>query len=164
MKKSLCRYQYSDIWATMSLIHEASLKIRNRELMKYGISAEQAGILFVLAVLDHRPTIAEIARYYLREPNSTSGTVNRMVKHGLIKKDRDAERKNVWRLSLTDKGLQLYHCIRNRESLGRIMSLLSEEEEKQLASSLNKLLSKVTQELGVKSRLPMPSTRLERYL
>jgi len=149
------------LWGLLSLTQRAIIKARDRELMKCGISTEQSAILNITMALDHKPTPTELSKYLIRERHSVSETVNKMIKVGLLKRTRDSKRKNMFRLSLTDKGLQAYQCSRNRESIYWIMSALSEEEGLQLESSLNELLNRALIRLGINDRIPLPSSMAE---
>ncbi len=163
MKKPLYRYQHYDLWGAINLTRDAVLKVRSRELMKCNLSVEQSGILYLLAILDHEPTLTEVSMYLVKELHSLSKTVMRMENLGLLKRAKDAKRKNVLRLSLTDEGRQAYTCARNRESIEWIMSVLSEKEEQQLTSCLNKILNRALEQLGI-NKLPHPSSQLESKL
>ena len=91
---------------------------------------------------------AEIARWMLREPQTITSIINRMVKKGLIRKTRDARRKNVIRLSLTEKGEKAYELSIKRESFHRIMSTLTEGKRQMLHEILVDLLKATQPESG----------------
>lgn len=152
------------LWGLLSLTQRAIIKTRDRELMKCGISTEQSSILNITMALDHKPTSTELSKYLIRERHSVSETVNKMIKFGLLKRIRDSKRRNIFRLSLTDKGLQAYQCSHNRESIYWIMSALSEGEGLQLEASLNELLSRALIRLGINDRIPLPSSMAENNL
>lgn len=76
--------------------------------------------------------------------------MSRMEKQGLVTKANDLHRKNVVRVFLTDKGWQLYHQATKRESIHMVMSCLSDEEGRQLVSSLKKLRNKAIEEFEIK--------------
>jgi len=152
------------LWGLLSLTQRAIIKTRDRELMKCGISTEQSSILNITMALDHKPTSTELSKYLIRERHSVSETVNKMIKLGLLKRIRDSKRKNIFRLSLTTKGLRAYQCSLDRQSIYRIMSALSEEEGLQLESSLNELLDRALIRLGINDRIPLPSSMAENNL
>ena len=163
MKNSAGKYVYYDTWTSLSRAHRVVYKIRDRELMaKCGISIEQSGILFLLASLDHSPTLTEICQYLVREPHTVFVTTNGMAKLGLLEKSRDSKRKNVCRFTLTEKGLKVYRSSTERKSLNYIMSVLSEEERRQLVSSLDKILKRGIKLSGHNHKLLYPSAQLER--
>ena len=138
------------------LAARTALKAREKELNQYGLTPEQAGVLFIIHFTDNSPTPAEISRRTIREPHSVSGLISRMEKRGLVRKVKDPNRKNLVRVALTEKGLQAYHRSTGREPIHRIMSCLSEKERQQLRSLLEKILDKALEQLGIDRRLPFP--------
>jgi DNA-binding MarR family transcriptional regulator len=64
------------------------------------------------------------------------------------------DRKNLVRVSITEKGQQAYHKSTRRKSIHRIISSLSEEERQKLRSCLEKLQNKAFKELIVEYKPP----------
>jgi DNA-binding MarR family transcriptional regulator len=77
-----------------------------------------------------------------------------MEKDGLIKKVKDLDRRNLVRVALTEKGKEALRQSSKRESIHRIMSGLSQEERRQVKTSLQKLWNKAMEELGGESEAP----------
>lgn len=142
------------------LIHQTRhmlSKARAKELRQYGLSGMQAAVLFAIEALGDKATPPAIARLIFRERNSVSDILSRMEKDGLLTKSKDLPGKNLVRVTLTDKGKQLYNQSAKRESVKRIMSSLSEEQRQQLRSCLEVLRGKALEELGVgKPPFPWP--------
>ena len=67
----------------------------------------------------------------------------------LITRIRDSERKNVWRISLTEKGHQVYFHALERASIRDPLSNLPDDELGALELSLRKLLDEA---LGLSSK------------
>ncbi len=126
------------------------MKNRRNELRKYNLSNGRSLILFAIQSLGDKATPAEISRKVLREPHGISETLIRMEKEGLIRKINDLRRKNQVRIVLTQKGIEAYNKSSIRESIHEIMSNLSDEEEQQLTSLLQKIKVIALQNLGVK--------------
>ena len=136
-----------ELWKLFNVSREILHEIRQKELKQYGISIRQAGILYaIFNDLEDYAKPAEIARVSNREPNSISTIIDRMERKGLIKKNKDPHKKNVIRVSLTDKGKKAHLMATNRRSIHRIFACLSEEELAQMQSCLNKLHTKALQE------------------
>ncbi len=151
MKKDL----YEDLiylWTMLHQARDAIFKIREKELQKIGISTAIAEVLFTIEDIGYRATPTEISRHLLREFHSVSSILSRMEKQGLVKKVNDLKRKNLVRVSLTDKGRQVYHEAVNRKAILKILSCLSETEAQQLASSLKKLRDEAIKNLGLEER------------
>lgn len=131
-------------------------KVRNKELSQYGVTATQAAVLFFIDLLNTsggKATPGQLSRWLLREPHTVSRILVRMEKDGLVNRLRGSDKKNELNIVLTSKGQQIYNESRKRESFKEIISCLSEEERKQLSSSLNKLRAKAFQKLNSTNKL-----------
>lgn len=118
-------------------------KVRQRELRKHKVSSNTAAVLQSIMSLNNSATPAQIARWLIREPQSISGILSRIEKRGMITRSTDSQRKNVLRISLTEKGKHIYEQVSKRESVHRMMSYLSKEERQELT----RLLTKIQKEL-----------------
>ena len=90
-----CAEERYELWWLILHVERAMYKARAAELARYGITPEQAGVLYVVQTIGPRATPAQISRWVVREPHSISGLLQRMEKDGLIRKDKDLERKNL---------------------------------------------------------------------
>ena len=135
------------LWLLLLKARRCIFKARDKELSQYGITPEQAGVLFIVQTLDNKVTPAEISRLTCREPHTVSVLISRMEKNGLVRKVKDLDRKNLIRIVLTEKGQQAYDHSSKRETIYSIMSVLSKEERQQLRSYLNRLRDKALKEL-----------------
>ena len=144
------------LWVLLRRTRRAIHKARERELRKADISTINFGVLSVIQAIGNRPTLAEISRWLLRESHSISELIGRMEKGGLVRRVRDLEKKNLVRIEITEKGQQVYNRSAKRTVIHRIMSSLSEEEQRQLDSCLNKLRDRAYKELGLDKKPPWP--------
>jgi len=142
------------LWYLIVYMRRSMYRAREKELFQLGLTPEQASVLFIVQGTGPRVTPADISRYLLREPHSVSGLLSRMEKDGLIKKVKDLERRNLVRVALTEKGEEALRQSSKRESIHRIMSGLSQEERRQVKTSLQKLWNKAMEELGGESEAP----------
>lgn len=131
---------------TDRVIHKA----RQRELDRYGISAEVAAVLFTVLRLGRGATPANIARQLFLERHSVSEQLIRMEKDSLIQRVKDLERKNYVRIVLTQKGYDQYRKSARRRSTKTIMAALTAEEQEQLWVLLARLRDKALKHLGVR--------------
>lgn len=69
---------------------------------------------------------------------------------GFERKVKDLDRKNMVRIELTEKGLELYRKSSRRESIKSIVSILSSDEQTELRFLLSKLHDKALKHLGLK--------------
>ena len=128
-----------NLWVLLNRARDAVLKARQKELQRYNISASRAAAVFVIEAIGDKARPAEISRKLFREPHTISGLLSRMEKKGLVRRLKDLDKKNLIRVVLTKKGREAYHQSTKRESIHQIMSSLSEEQQQQLASSLQTL-------------------------
>jgi len=143
-----------NLWVLLHQTTDAVLRARQKELDQFGISFIEVGVLVVIQAIGEKATPSEISRRIFREPHSVSALLNRMEKRGLLRKTQDLDRKNLVRVSITEKGQQAYDKSTRRKSIRKIMSSLSEEERQQLRSCLEKLQNKAFKELTVEYKPP----------
>jgi DNA-binding MarR family transcriptional regulator len=156
MKTSVTTDRDYELWVLLHQASDAVGRARDDELRPAGISMIQAGVLFIVKTAKAPVTPAEISRWLFREPHTVSGLLNRMQKQGLITKTKDLERKNLIRVTLTEKGEKAYKKSRQMKVVPKILSRLSQNERDNLRAYLEKLRSKAFKELGIKRQLPFP--------
>jgi len=71
---------------------------------KYGLTAEQYGVLAVMKVLGGSVRVTDLARGLGRGSDSASMIVDRMVRGGLVRRVRDRSDRRTVRVSVTNKG------------------------------------------------------------
>ncbi len=124
------------------LLHHTVIEVnkaRQKELRQYNITTSQAAVLDCIKYHNNDATLTQVARWLLRESQSVSTLVSRMDNRGIIKKSVDPNRKNVIRISMTNKGEELYNQVAKRESVKDILSSLSQEELQLFESCLKKI-------------------------
>jgi DNA-binding MarR family transcriptional regulator len=141
-----------NLWVLLHQVSDIIFNAREAELQQYGLPATQAEVLFVIKAIGDRVTPAQISRMTFRRPHSVSGIINRMTKAGLVKRTKDLERKNLVRVTITEKGQQAYKQALKMKSVQKIMSSLSEAERQKLKSLLEILRNKGLKELGIDPR------------
>ncbi len=147
------------IWTLLAQTRALLYMARGRELIQYDITPRQAAALFAIQAFDSKATPAKVSRRLCREPHTVSSLLSRMEGEGLIRKTKDLDRKNLVRITLTEKGKKAYAQSLRRESIQEIMSTLSKEERQQLSSCLEKLRDKALFVLGKskKTLYPLPN-------
>jgi DNA-binding MarR family transcriptional regulator len=144
------------LWALVGQTAHVLTRVRQKELNGYGISTIEAGILWVIQAIGEGATPAEITRWTLRKPHTVTEILKRMEKEGLVTRTKDLERKNMVRVSMTEKGRQAYQQSTKRTSIYKLMSSLSQEERQHLMASLLKLRGKALKELRVEHKPRFP--------
>ena len=115
-------------------------RVRQKELAPYHIAPRQGYLLFVLHNLNHKATLAELAKYCDRRINNMSIQMARMEKKGLVKKIREVPGSTLLKFELTEKGITSLKNDKMKVEKA-IMSILSEEEYQQLIPILKKILN-----------------------
>jgi len=156
MKEPASRDKDYELWVLLQQASDAVVRARDKELGKHGISSIEAAVLFIVQSIGDRAIPAEISRWLFREQHTVSALLSRMEKKGLIKKTKDLERKNLVRVTLTEKGKQAYENSIPKESIYHIMSTLSDEERRQFSSNLWALRDRAFEELRIEHRPPFP--------
>jgi MarR family transcriptional regulator, organic hydroperoxide resistance regulator len=146
-----------DLWVLFTRARYATFRARERELQRYGITPEQAQLLFVAQAIESEATPARISRLILRQPHTVSAIVDRMEKKGLVKKVKDLDRKNMVRVVLTEKGQKAYEMTSKRGPIHRIMHTLNDEERANFRGYLERVMGKAREELGL-DRDDLPSS------
>lgn len=147
------------LWVLLDRTRRAVHKLRSKELRRYGISAAEAAVLFFTELISSNgrvTTPTELSRWMLREPHSVWTLLQRMEDKGLIVQDKCLQRKNLVQVSLTEKGKQALEGAVKRESVHQVISSLSEEEHRQLASCLAKVRNEALMKLGIEGTPPFP--------
>jgi DNA-binding MarR family transcriptional regulator len=99
---------------------------------KYGLTAEQYGVLAVMEVLGGSVRVTDLARGLGRSANSVSMIVDRMVKAGLVRRARDRGDRRTVRVSVTNKGESAFRPATGAglELIREITSPLSNEDKR----------------------------------
>ena len=146
-----------NLWIMLEHARSAVVAAREKELNQYGISMMKAAVLFIVDSIGNEATPAEISRWILRKSHSVSGLLDRMEKDGLIKKTKDLHRKNLVRVTITEKGYKALNKSKDRKSIHRSMGVISDEERQKLYNQLEKIRDKALKIAGV-SKPPYPKS------
>jgi DNA-binding MarR family transcriptional regulator len=138
-----------DMWLLLTHTRYAVYRAREKELQRYGVSPEQVGVLFIVQALGNRATPSEISRYIMRQPHTVSALIERMESKGFVKRIHDLDKRNLVRVSMTDKGQRIYETSTKRGPIHRIMGVLTDGERTQLRTLLGKIHSQARKEIGL---------------
>jgi|WetSurMetagenome_2_1015567.scaffolds.fasta_scaffold284902_2 DNA-binding MarR family transcriptional regulator len=151
---------YSDtnyrIFALTLQVRDCLLKVRTAELANYGISAIEALALFVIDDLGDGATPAEIARKMFREHNTVMALLDRMGKKGLVTREKDRERRNLWRTSLTYQGKDICHNVMKLESIRSALAELSDSDKEDLETRLKSIRDNALKQLSTQPTIDFP--------
>lgn len=125
-------------------------KLRDKELEILGTNARKSGVLRAILRMGDDVSITRISKQLFLEDHTVSEQIKRMEEDGLIKKDKNPE-KNTIRITITDKGYEMYLKTKTQESIDDLMTSLTKKEKKQLWILLTKLREKAVKDLGIKN-------------
>jgi len=141
------------IWQTRDALYKA----RQNELRQFGVTISEAAVLFFVSTIGPKVTPMRISQWLFREPQSVSELINRMSKKGLVKKTKDLRKRNMVRISLTDKGKSIYkNTIKTRLVIKNILNCLSQDEKQKLWDLLEKVRNRAIEDLNLKHKPPYP--------
>ena len=156
MKGHLSENPIYQLWVLLHQTRDVFHKVREKEVARYGITATQCAVLFIISSLGNKATPTMISRWLLREPHSISSILARMEKQGFIRKERNPENPAESLIILTDKGQQAYEKTSDITLINEIFGCLSEEEKRGLVSSLMKLRNNALRNLFEMNYTPYP--------
>ncbi|MFC1945105.1 MarR family winged helix-turn-helix transcriptional regulator [Chloroflexota bacterium] len=147
-------------YALLALLYQARFavaRVRNDALRQFGITEVQSAILNIVQASDGPVIPSYIARQMFRDRHVVSEALDRMEKRGLVTKVKDLERKNLVRVSLTEKGEEICRraMVVDVEAVSKTLSTLSQEERNNLKELLKAWRNKAIEEFHPKDRFPI---------
>ena len=136
MREFLFPDPYWQAWAMLVQTRHRLHETLKKAMEPLGISPRQAAVLIIIEGIDDPATPAQISRWLNRERPSVSVLLERMRRKGLIDKTKDLDRKNLVRVTLTEKGKETIDSLMKTKIVGQIFSTISEEQLQQLMSYL----------------------------
>ncbi len=141
-----------EIWILLDRARFAIARLRGMELTQFGVTIEQSSILRTLYEGGGSLTTKELEEDNMRQPNSISILVNRMIKMGLVKREKTKSGKR-YKIILTQEGENVIKKV-TLASIEMTFSSLTIIEQQHLAEYLNKLLESARELLGIPHRPP----------
>jgi MarR family transcriptional regulator, organic hydroperoxide resistance regulator len=130
------------LWVLLRQARDVLHKIREQEVAEFGITAEQAAVLFIVAHNEGKATPSLIASRLLREPHTISSILSRMEKQSLIEKKRKSEGNVEILVNLTEKGSRLYTKTSDMKLIRKLLSCIPEEEHEHISMLLKSVRDK----------------------
>jgi len=145
-----------DLIVLLDQVRYMATRARENELRAYGLTLIQAAVLRLLRDSADGATLQEISSVVTRETNSVSSLISRMQDKGLVKKQRTKQGNGI-RVLITEKGKHVYNESVDRTLLSMLLSVLSDEEQKELYGLLQKLKGKASVLLEAQYKPPFLS-------
>jgi DNA-binding MarR family transcriptional regulator len=131
--------QIHDTWNVLANTYRLINKLWNKELNQSGFTREQSLNLSIIKYLGENAAPCRISRFQVQEHSTISDLINRMMRRGLLNKFRISEGKSRVKVRLTELGEEAYLKSLKKDSLVKILSVLSQEEINQLRLLLEKI-------------------------
>ena len=144
------------LWQLMARTNHIVAKLRQKELRQYGMTMNEAVVLFTVIRLKKLASPATISRQLFWEPHTVSEQLKSMEAKGLIRRVKYLERQNLVRVEITEQGLEAYRRSAKWKSLRKAISVLTKEEQLQLWGLLAKIRESAMQQLGMNGADPFP--------
>ncbi len=138
--------QYS-LWLFLSQTRSAIFAARKKKVGRY-LHPNQAIALCSIWAYKGQATSAMLARSLFLERHSVSELISRMEEKGLVKKTADPFKKNVIRLSVTEKGKQAGRHVIQLDFIKKLFSNLTDDQIDNLQTTLNILMKAAQKEMG----------------
>ncbi len=133
-------YENLRLWLLFRRVGDRLATCQDLVYGKYGLTSEQFGLL---AAIKSRGPLrpSDLAKLLERTPNSMSMLIDRMVKGGLVRRTRDRKDRRVVAVSMTEKGRTAVEPAipAGWEFIHGVLSTLSDNEQRDLANSLERL-------------------------
>ncbi|MFW6102238.1 MAG: MarR family winged helix-turn-helix transcriptional regulator [Chloroflexota bacterium] len=137
------------LWLLLPRVGDTLALCQDLVFGKYGITTEQ---FRVLTCIKSRGSLrpSDIAAMLERSPNSVSMLVDRMVKAHLVRRTRDRKDRRTVFVSMTDKGKEAIEPAipAGWEFMNKLLSSLSYDEQRSLASMLETIKCELTSYLN----------------
>ena len=145
-----------ELWGILANTYYAILRSRFLEISRIGLTPQKAEVLFILENNGGSILQNKISGITMRRQNSVSDLVNRMVKEGLITKQRLPDDRK-YQINIGKKGKEKHDRL-TRNSIEMIFSVLSPQDCQILNQVLKKLLHKSITLLDLVVNVPSPES------
>ncbi len=135
------------LWAMIIQTRDMLFRARDSELGQYGITAVEARALFVINLIGDSATPAMISKLLMRGHNTVTALLTRMESKELILRTKDPDKKNSWKIRLTEKGHEAYQNSLIRQTIHDVFSGLTEGERELLIESLQKICNRTLERM-----------------
>jgi len=128
------------LWALLDASGFAIYRLRELELVPFGLTVEKSAVLRLLQAARRGSTMKTLCDQTLRQHNTVSTLVNRMCRAGLIMSERRPGHKDST-ITLTDEGRSVFKRIPTTQ-LENVFSVLSVEQKMRFSNSMRSLYDK----------------------
>ncbi len=137
-------------WLLLHQTYKVILKCEDKVFAKYGISTEQHSVLIAIKYIEEPVTPTEVGKWLDRNTNSVSLIIDRMVKAGLVRRERNLRDRRSVQLVITESGKEIldHATVAGWVLVKEMLSQLSEEEMNTLIRLLKTVREKAVEHLN----------------
>ena len=145
MRKQVLSESNFDLWLLIGRVNHEIMEVRHKELSQYHIAPRQTLFLYTLDSLGPKATLSKVAKIMERKVHVISRQAANMEKDGLIKRIQDTPKSRLFRLELTERGLEMVKFARKSEAIDAILSFLNKEDRQKMESMLKRILVNINE-------------------
>jgi DNA-binding MarR family transcriptional regulator len=140
------------LWRLLDHTRYMIFRSREKELADFDLTPEQAFVLDIIHAAGGSTTITHIVDMSQHKHNSIGSLVDRMARAGLLKKNRTRKDRRAFRIVSTAKGEALLEKV-PRQSVTAMFACLGDDEKRELASLLSRVMKNAYDSMGVVPRV-----------
>ncbi|MFN8670916.1 MAG: MarR family transcriptional regulator [Candidatus Sericytochromatia bacterium] len=129
-----------DLWVKLARAYTVFSKKTFEQIKTNNLTPPQFAVLECLGHLGSM-TIGEISKKILVSSGNSTVIIDNLERDGLVERIRGSNDRRVIKIALTEKGSKLFDDIfsSHADYVGKLASILSTDEQKELANLLKKL-------------------------
>jgi len=131
------------LWILINQVRHMLGMMRTNEISHLEITPIQATAMMCIKTSKHAPTVAELSRWLICKPPTTTRLLDRMEKAGLIKRERDGKNHKLMRAYVTQKGEDVFEKVIYSKAVRDAFHVLNSDERAQLYDSLEKIKKQI---------------------
>jgi DNA-binding MarR family transcriptional regulator len=141
-----------ELWSLLDRTRFAIFRLLELEMAQFNMTVEQSSILYQIRNRGGAVTAKELEDVTMRQHHSISTLVNRMIKGGIITKEKGTASAKT-KIIMTREGRDLFRRL-TTNSIEMTFSVLNSAETERLTETLAKLLSRSRDLLGISYKPP----------
>ena len=115
-----------NLFMLIHLTQTAMFRARHYEVKRVGLTHTEFQLLCVVEGLGEAAIPAEISRWMMRKPSTTSLLLHRMERNGLVKRIADTKNRKLKKVVMTKKGQQAIRRAQKQDVMNTIVGALQE--------------------------------------
>jgi|WetSurMetagenome_2_1015567.scaffolds.fasta_scaffold336880_2 DNA-binding MarR family transcriptional regulator len=140
------------LWGAITRVRDSVVKVRERELATLGVTSIETFALFLLFDANQPLMPIQLSREMHRNHNTVSALLIRMEHKGMVKRFKNRNNNNIWKVSLTEYGTHICRQAMKIDSIHYVMGSFTDEEKQNLESHLRQIENRAEQLMASSTR------------